>query len=219
MPSNPVANSARLDGSGTVGTAAVYAPELVVVTPFPLVLLKVQENGASDSTRLKVCVPPPSPRNVPVIVPVKPEVAGSKKTSDKLSVKPEAQVRHWPLKLMVEKLVMVKSPPLPTEPRVNVAVPEGPVGLVWVNETLNSSPAVKLVACARGMAANKTANRTKLIVIQVVSEDLTDRLLACAVGSDIELPPHLIRLCDLGCSSAIKVPQAMGEKYLSSYGR
>ena len=168
MPSIPVLRRMRLAGSG-VAIAGVYVPDTVVVIP-PFVLLKLQVNGLSATVMVKVCVPPCLPRKLPVIIPVRPPVAGLNRIPDRLSVKPELQVRHPPLTLIVEKLVMVNKPPALTVPRVKVALPGGPTGLVWAKETVNCSPMLKLLASARGVAASKATNRTKPIVIQVVTE-------------------------------------------------
>jgi hypothetical protein len=174
MPSIPVLRKMKLEGSGTVAIAGVYVPDEVVVTP-SFVSLKVQVNGLSDTVRVKVCVPPPPPRKLPVIIPLRPPVAGLNRIPDRLSVKPELQVRHPPLTLIVEKLVIVNKPPMLAAPRVKVAVPGGPTGLVWVKETVNCSPTLKLLAWAGGVAASKTTNRTRLIVIQVVTEGFAER--------------------------------------------
>ena len=168
MPSIPVPRKMRLEGSGTVAIAGVYVPDEVVVT-LPFVSLKVQVNGLSATVRVKVCVPPPPPTKDPVMVPVRPPVTGLNRIPDRLSVKPELQVRHPPFTLIVEKLVIVNKPPPSEAPSVKVAVPGGPTGLVWVKETVNCSPTLKLLAWARGVAASETTKRTKLIMIQVVT--------------------------------------------------
>jgi hypothetical protein len=144
MPSIPVPRKTRLEGSGTVAIAGVYVPDTVVVTP-PFVLLKLQVKGDSITVIVKVCVLP-FLRKLPVIIPVRPPVAGLNRIPDRLSVKPELQVRHPPFTLIVEKLVIVNKPIALAAPRLKVAVPGGPTGLVWVKETVNCSPMLKLLA-------------------------------------------------------------------------
>jgi hypothetical protein len=196
MPSIPVPRKMRLEGSGTLVIAGVYVPDTVVVTP-PFVLLKLQVKGDSVTVMLKVCVLP-FLRKLPVIIPVRPPVAGLNRIPDRLSVKPELQVRHPPFTLIVEKLVIVNKPIALAAPRLKVAVPGGPTGLVWVKETVNCSPMLKLLASARGVAANKTTNRTKLIVIQIVTEGFAER------SRDMSSTPFAFLVCIQGSTSCAK---------------
>lgn len=190
----------RLAGSGTVPIAGVYVPDTVVVTP-PFVLLKLQVNGLSATVMVKVCVPPFLPRKLPVIIPVRPPVAGLNRIPDRLSVKPGLQVRQPPFTLIVEKLVIANKPIALAAPRVKVALPGEPTGLVWVKETVNCSPMLKLLASARGAVASKTTNRTKQVVMQVVREGFAKK--ARVMGGHPLCISSLALKVPLGCAKIV----------------